>query len=39
MTRFINNLPEWHVSDLINLLIDGRKSMDSACECGECLGA
>jgi hypothetical protein len=35
MTRFINNLPEWHVSDLISLLIDGRKSMDSACASGE----
>ena len=35
MTRFINNLPEWHVSDLIKLLIDGRKSMDSACASGE----
>jgi len=35
MTRFINNLPEWHVEDLINLLIEGRKSMDSACASGE----
>lgn len=35
MTRFINNLPEWHVEDLINLLIDGRKSMDTAAASGE----
>ena len=35
MTRFINNLPEWNAEDLITLLIDGRKSMDSACASGE----
>ncbi len=35
MTRFINNLPEWDVEDLIYLLIDGRKSMDTAAASGE----
>ena len=33
--RFINNLPEWPVEDLIRLLIDGRKSMDAACASGQ----
>ena len=35
MTRFIQNLPEWHVEDLIPLLIEGRRSMDAALASGQ----
>ena len=35
MSRFIENLPEWQVEDLIALLVEGWRSMDAASASGQ----